>query len=193
MVQGVPRRSLWCEEKRKAFIADIVSETKSSLYNLISHKAKCDGVRASSQSQKDSHGMKGWWDLLWVRHRLTRVRLYPHISLIYCINISWCWMAAKGAGSDWIKGRRHPPQSETRMSWCVYWFTHQPSPAEFPHCVRHFAGSCVYFLYKYWDDPSGFIVVEMLLLSSALIPLYFYRLSTRKKKQKTKNPLYFLS
>lgn len=43
----------------KKGIADTVSETKLSLYNLISHKAKCDGVRASSQHQKDSHSMKG--------------------------------------------------------------------------------------------------------------------------------------
>lgn len=104
---------IWGEKKG---ISATVSETKSSLYNLISHKAKCDGVRASSQSQKDAHGMKGWWDLLWVRHRLMRVRLHPHLSLIYCINISWCWMAVKGAGCDWIKGRRRPQQLE-RLGW----------------------------------------------------------------------------
>lgn len=116
-------------------IADTVSETKSSLYNLISHKAKCDGVRASSQSQKDSHSMKGWWDLRWVRHRLTGVRLHPHLSRIYRINISWCWKAVKGAGSDWIKGRRSPQQSETRMSWGAFTGSRSNPPQLNAHTV----------------------------------------------------------
>lgn len=81
----------------------------------------------SKQSQKDSHSMQGWWDLLWVRHSLTGVRLHPHLSLIYCINISWRWMAVKGAGSDWTKGRRSPQQSE-RLGWAeVRSLVHPPT------------------------------------------------------------------
>ena len=55
--------------------------------------------------------------------------VYTHtLSLVNCTNVSWCWMAVKGAGSDWIKGRRASPAvRENGMGWGA--FTGSPTNA----------------------------------------------------------------
>lgn len=123
------RRALWCQEERNAPLTLSQKPSHPCTMKVIP-VAKCDGqeqaaeVRMVPVAQKYERTLKyrEWGIGSWKSG-------YTHTwSLINCTNVSRCWMAVKGAGSDWIKGKRASPAvRENGMSWGA--FTGSPTNA----------------------------------------------------------------